>query len=190
MSTPDSRGSRSRQRIIDAADQLIYERGYHATSFTDIAAAADIPRGNFYYYFKTKDDILNQVIRSRIQRFVDRLQEWSDKLDKPKHRLMAMLDMLEGEASMVAQYGCPMGTLNAELSKTDAELKQLNTEHFIRLKQWVGFQFAELSLSEPETGAMRLLARVQGVVMISNVFADEAFFLREINEIKQWISQL
>ena len=63
----DSRGAENRQRIVDAARDLFYEKGYIATSFTDIARAADIPRGNFYYYFKTKDEILIDVIKSRLE---------------------------------------------------------------------------------------------------------------------------
>lgn len=48
------KGENNRQRIIDAAENLFYRRGYNQTSFQDISDATDIPRGNFYYYYKTK----------------------------------------------------------------------------------------------------------------------------------------
>ena len=44
----------SKEKIVLAADQLFYVRGYNQTSFSDIADETGIPRGNFYYYFKTK----------------------------------------------------------------------------------------------------------------------------------------
>ncbi|MDH5192012.1 MAG: TetR/AcrR family transcriptional regulator, partial [Gammaproteobacteria bacterium] len=53
-----AKGEANRQHIVDVADNLFYQKGYNQTSFTDIAEASEIPRGNFYYYFKTKDEIL------------------------------------------------------------------------------------------------------------------------------------
>ena len=41
-----------RDRLIDAASQLFYEQGVERTTIADIAAAADVPAGNVYYYFK------------------------------------------------------------------------------------------------------------------------------------------
>ncbi|HEY7886322.1 MAG TPA: helix-turn-helix domain-containing protein, partial [Cellvibrionaceae bacterium] len=54
------------EKIVAAADRLFYERGFDATSFADIAEAVQISRGNFYYHFKTKDDILDAVIARRL----------------------------------------------------------------------------------------------------------------------------
>jgi len=58
----------TRERIVDKADQLFYEQGFEHTSFTQIAEALGISRGNFYYHFKTKDEILDAVISHRIVR--------------------------------------------------------------------------------------------------------------------------
>ena len=49
------KGEGNRQRIVDAAEDLFYKSGYNQTSFQDISDATDIPRSNFYYYFKTKE---------------------------------------------------------------------------------------------------------------------------------------
>ena len=58
----------TRERIVDAADRLFYERGYEPTSFADIANAVEISRGNFYHHFKSKDDILHAVIELRLEK--------------------------------------------------------------------------------------------------------------------------
>ncbi|MGD9385294.1 MAG: TetR/AcrR family transcriptional regulator, partial [Thioalkalispiraceae bacterium] len=47
-----NKGEAIRQRIVAAADQLFYQHGYENTSFSDIADAVGISRGNFYYHFK------------------------------------------------------------------------------------------------------------------------------------------
>ena len=56
----------TRANIIDAADQLFYRQGYEHTSFADIADVVQISRGNFYYHFKSKDEILDAVINLRL----------------------------------------------------------------------------------------------------------------------------
>ena len=58
----------TRDRIVEAADALFYQRGFERTSFADIADSVRLSRGNFYYHFKTKDDILDAVIALRATR--------------------------------------------------------------------------------------------------------------------------
>jgi AcrR family transcriptional regulator len=61
---PERSGRRQdkRERLIAAACQVMYAQGVEKTTLADIAAAAGIPLGNVYYYFKTKDHLLQAVI--------------------------------------------------------------------------------------------------------------------------------
>ena len=61
MSSIMPRKNDKRDRLIDAANDLIYQQTFNATTLADIAAKANVPLGNVYYYFKTKDDILNLI---------------------------------------------------------------------------------------------------------------------------------
>jgi len=56
-----------RERLITAACETVYQQGIEKTTIADIAAAADIPVGNVYYYFKAKDDIIQAVIESHLR---------------------------------------------------------------------------------------------------------------------------
>jgi AcrR family transcriptional regulator len=69
-------GQATRDRIVEAADDLFYRQGFEHTSFSDIANAVRISRGNFYYHFKTKDEILDAVIADRITRTQMDLKRW------------------------------------------------------------------------------------------------------------------
>ena len=53
-----SKSDLTKQRIVQAANQLFYRKGFSQTSFSDVVAEADVPRGNIYYYFKSKEEIL------------------------------------------------------------------------------------------------------------------------------------
>jgi TetR/AcrR family transcriptional repressor of nem operon len=51
-----------RERLIDGALQTLHAQGVESTTLADIAKAAEVPVGNVYYYFKTKDDLVEAAI--------------------------------------------------------------------------------------------------------------------------------
>ena len=59
-SPPGAAGKR--ERLVAAARQLFHEQGVEKTTLAEIAAAAEVPVGNVFYYFKTKDAIVASVI--------------------------------------------------------------------------------------------------------------------------------
>jgi AcrR family transcriptional regulator len=63
------------QRIADAGVRLFLDKGYEKTTIEEIAAAADISRRTFFYYFKSKDDILFSMQAGMGQRIADALRE-------------------------------------------------------------------------------------------------------------------
>ncbi|MDH5436198.1 MAG: TetR/AcrR family transcriptional regulator, partial [Gammaproteobacteria bacterium] len=105
-----TKGESNRQHIIDVADDLFYQKGYNQTSFTDIAEASEIPRGNFYYYFKTKDEILTAVIEHRVNIMKSMLQMWDEEYSTPLEKLKRFANMLRIEEKNTCQYGCPLGS--------------------------------------------------------------------------------
>lgn len=68
------------QRITDAGVRLFIEKGYEATTLDEIAAAAGISRRTFFYYFKSKDEILLSLQSSLGDMLVEALR------DTPKDR--------------------------------------------------------------------------------------------------------
>src|SRR5262245_8832316 len=107
----------TREQIVEAADDLFYRRGFEHTSFQDIADAVEISRGNFYYHFKTKDEILDAVINARIANTQAMLDRWEIEGDTPATRIESFINILVGNRAKIKQYGCPVGTLCAELAK-------------------------------------------------------------------------
>src|SRR5258708_4700142 len=65
-----------RSRLVSAAVSLAYQNGFGATSLADIAREAEVPLGNVYYYFKTKDDIGDAIVELRLA-----------QLSRPRQRL-------------------------------------------------------------------------------------------------------
>jgi len=54
-----------RSRLLEAANKLVHAQGFNQTTLADIAREAEVPLGNVYYYFKTKEDIGHALIEHR-----------------------------------------------------------------------------------------------------------------------------
>ena len=86
-----TKGSRTRQRIIDAATRLFAERGYHATSLSDIGDAADIQRGALYYHIKAKEELLFQVLRQHVELVLENVKTIAEAPLDPRSKLHRLL---------------------------------------------------------------------------------------------------
>lgn len=186
-----AKGQDNHRKIVDVANKLFYQRGYNQTSFAEIADAAGIPKGNFYYYFKSKDDLLAAVIDHRIQQVASMLVEWDGQYKEPKERLHRFISMLLNNEEDLVRYGCPMGSLNVELSKTQPEMQTKAKEMFGVFVDWLMRQFEAVGQSgEARELALHFMARAQGVSLITNVYADPVFLRHEVAQINRWIDEL
>ncbi|WP_170398658.1 TetR/AcrR family transcriptional regulator [Ruegeria arenilitoris] len=179
------------EQIVQVADELFYQNGYAQTSFADIAKAVQISRGNFYYHFKTKDQILKAVIDLRLCRTRQMLGEWEQDLPDPKHRIGQFIEILIMNRAKITRYGCPVGTLSTELSKLEHAAQDDANLLFDLFRDWLERQFCAAGRPEdaPEL-AMRLLARSQGIATLSQAYQDEAFVDREVHHLNTWLNNL
>jgi AcrR family transcriptional regulator len=185
------KSDRTRQRIVEAANRLFYHKGYNQTSFSDVVEAAGVPRGNIYYYFKTKDEILQSAIDYRMQRIETMLETWNGSYRTPIERLHRFLDILSNSADAIMRYGCPMGTLNTELGKDQGELQEQAENLFRIFEDWLSDQFAELGYAgQARELALRLMAFGQGINVMAHVHSDPAFLRREKERLGRWLDRL
>lgn len=181
----------TRESIIAAADRLFYERGFEHTSFADIAERVKISRGNFYHHFKAKDEILAAVIVARHGKTQAMLARWTGEGDGPLARLQCFAGMLIRNRRDIADHGCPVGTLCAELGKLGHAAAREAGGIFGLFRVWLGEQFTALGLAkEADALAMHLLARSQGIASLANAFNDEAFIRHEAALLSQWLNGL
>ena len=103
------KSERTRQRIVEAANRLFYHKGYNQTSFTDVVQAAAVPRGNIYYYFKTKDEILESAIQYRLERIAQMLETWTGTYRTPIQRLPHPVGAVGGPAGLIRPPGAAIG---------------------------------------------------------------------------------
>lgn len=182
------RGKTTRDHIVEAADRLFYQQGYEHTSFADIAGAVRISRGNFYYHFNTKDEILDAVIDLRLSNTRDMLEQWEVEGSDPADRVRSFIHILIMNRAKIMLYGCPVGTLCNELAKLDHVAQVKANEIFALFRDWLSRQFVLLGRkADADALAMHLLVRSQGVATLANAFRSEQFIRREVEQMCDWL---
>ncbi|MEU0477815.1 TetR/AcrR family transcriptional regulator [Streptosporangium sp. NPDC006013] len=176
---PRTKAAGKRQRLMAATARVLHEQGVERTTIADIARAADVPAGNVYYYFKTKDELVEAAL-SEHARHLETLTGRLDQLPDPRERLKGLVEAWVGQRDTAARYGCPTGTLAVELDKRTESGLDVAAGHVIRrLLDWVEQQYRQLGVADPEGLALTLVGAYQGMSLLSNALRDPEIMTRE-----------
>ncbi len=180
----------TREQIVDAANRLFYEQGYEPTSFASIAEVVGISRGNFYYHFRTKDEILEAVIQARLASTREMLACWHEGAASPLERVRRFVEIVISNREDIENYGCPVGTLTNELAKLDHPLRAQAVGVFEIFRNWLREQFEALGRSaDADDLALHVLTFSQGVATLLNAFGDRDYVQREVNRLNAWLTE-
>lgn len=184
------RASQKRRRLTAAAAKVLHEQGIERTTLAHIASAADVPVGNVYYYFKTKDELVRAAL-SEHSAHLDDLTARLEELPDPHDRLVALIDAWIAQRDLTARYGCPTGTLAVELDKRDDGALDAEAGAVIRqLLDWATRQFRELDLPAPEDLALTFVSAYQGMSLMANALRDPEIMTREGARLRHWLDAL
>ena len=179
-----------RSRLVSAAVGLAYRSGFGATSLADIAREAEVPLGNVYYYFKTKDEIGEAIVEMRLTELSTKRQQW-DEAGSPKDRLCACVQGVFENKDFLAERGCAIGTFCSELHKAGGPVATRATEIFAQHLAWIEGQFQALGKGEDSNGlAVHLLSALQGVSVLAHAFHNPSLVAAETKRLKSWIQSL
>jgi AcrR family transcriptional regulator len=169
--------------------ELVYRDGVERPTLAEIAKAAKVPPGNVYYYFKTKDELIEAVVESRASQ-VRGLLETLDRRRTPAARLKALARNWLEFKDMVAAQGCPLGSLSVELCNHREGLDRQAASLFSPLIDWSADQFREMGVRDPREHALTLISTVQGAALLSNTFKDSGTMTSQVHRLERWIDSL
>ena len=178
-----------RERLIDGARQMLHQEGVQKTTIADVAQTADVPVGNVYYYFKTKDELIAAAIDAHAGDIRAALASF-DRHRTPQARLKALVRSWIGQAELVAQHGCPHGTLCSELDKRDDSLDRSAAKLLELSIDWAEQQFREMGRRDARDLAVALIAAFQGAALLTNTFRDPQLLVRQSRRLERWIESL
>lgn len=179
-----------RARLIEAADRLVHKYGFNQTVLSDIAKQAKVPLGNVYYYFKTKQEIGQALIDHRADFYRCLIASWNE-LPDPRKRILAFIKAVADGREVLAQSGCPIGSLCQELHKQGGPLADKAAGMFTAILGWLEAQFRLLGKGkESSDHALHLVSALQGASLLTNIFKDPKLMLRETARLKEWVDAL
>jgi len=183
------RRSDAKERLVEAAREVVYRQGWSATTLAHVAEQAQIPLGNLYYHFRSKDALASAVIGSR-RADLDAMVETCEEHDDPVDRLVAFLD---GSISMrddVARSGCPYATLAGELEKTEGTLAAEAGALVGMQVDWATEQFKAMGKGRRSRAlALELIAGAQGASVLTHALGDATIMRTRLRALQRWVRE-
>lgn len=196
--TKSQKGAATRDQILDAAARLISLQGYHCTSLDDVLRASGVGKGNFYYYFKSKEELGYAIIDRVMLGFIERTLEpvLADPLGDPIVQIHSFLDrVLDNQRQRNCIGGCPIGNLAAELSDVHEGFRRrlagIFTEWSMKLTETLsrGQQGGCVRKEcEPTAVAQFLVAALEGAILLTKVTKDIGIMERCVQELKHHLT--
>ena len=179
MPTTTDTTSGSRQKLVEATIELMSSRGFEAMGINSILEAAGVSKSNFYYHFKSKEDLCLAALETMIDMFFQQMLEpiLSNKSLSPRKRLekflKGMADMIEYEC---CNKGCPFVNLATETSDFLPAFRERISHYFDQYQQRLadiiqeGIKLGEFrSDISAKAAAQVLLASMNGTIVLAKV---------------------
>src|ERR1017187_974525 len=166
----------TRQRIVAAAADLMFERGVAGTTVEDVRAAARVSSSQVYHYFTDKHALVRAVIEYQTDAIVGGQEPMLANLDSLQG-LRAWRDFLvDHQRKLHCRGGCPIGSLGSELAETDPRARSAGAASFSRweagIRNGLRAMHARGELrtdAAPDNLALATLAALQGGLLLTQI---------------------
>ena len=187
----------TRDRLINSARYLFWERGFAGTSMADLLAHAQVNSGSFYHFFESKESLLRAVLEGYLYALRPMVIDPAfAQTEEPVERIFAILAGYRGRILHTdCQYGCPLGRLALEIDPENRPAHKLIAENF---QGWIEavrecieqFKHRLPKGTDPEALASYVLAVMEGGVMLSRSYGSVEPFDRAVAQLRQHFTLL
>jgi TetR/AcrR family transcriptional repressor of nem operon len=172
--------SASKTKLLETAIDMIWASSYGSVSVEDICAKADVNKGSFYYFFKSKSDLAVAAF----ERHWDAKRGLMDRIFSPQSSPLARLDeylnvIVEDQKARFRSQGkmpgCPFCSLGSELSTQDENVRRKVENIFSRQMKYIESLVRDLAAEGiiPECNdkemAEELISYITGVLMQAKI---------------------
>ena len=187
----------TRQRIVEAAMELFWLKGYGSTSIADILSRSQVNSGSLYYFFPGKQDVLVAVLEAYRDGIRPMLLEpaWNG-VDDPIERVFALLALYRRHiVETDCTYGCPIGSLALELHEPDPAVRERLARNFSNWVDAIEECLDAAGERVPRGTDKRALAEfvlttMEGGVMLARSYRDIGYFDRAIAQLREHFNRL
>jgi len=191
-------GKTTRDAILAAALRLMHVHGYHATSLDDVLRESGVGKGNFYYHFRSKEELGYAILDQVVAGFVERTLEpcFTDPTGAPLAQIRCFLDRLEqAQRDRKCMGGCAMGNLASELSDVHEGFRKRLASVFTTWHARFAEALAEakrrgevVAACEPAATARFVVASLEGAILLTKVTKDIGVMEQCVGELKRYLA--
>jgi TetR/AcrR family transcriptional regulator, transcriptional repressor for nem operon len=188
----------TREAILLAATRLIAVRGYNSTSLDDVLRESGVGKGNFYYHFKSKEDLGYAMLDGIVAAFLERTLEpcFADPATPVLSQIRCFLDKtLQAQRERNCVGGCVLGTLASELSDVHEGFRARLATVFVSWRQRLSAALVaarargEITAAcPPESVAHFVVASLEGGLLLSKVTKDIRVMEQCVGELHAYLA--
>lgn len=191
--------SPTKEKLLDAAEQLMLAKGFPATTVDEICDFAGFTKGSFFHYFESKEQLGKEVLDRFYLAFQQRLQQGSFREETdPLQRLYGYVErFIEMSRKPEFSSSCLLGNFTVELSETHPAIGSLCARFF---KEWTAAvkqdldqakaQYAPKATFDTQSVAEYLIALVQGTKILAKAKQDNGVFEQNLHHFKGYLKSL
>ena len=189
----NGKGARTRQRILDAAQEMILSRGYAGTSLDSLIQGLDLTKGAFFHHFDSKSDLAEHLVQrfaddgvALFQSFKARAEKFSDD---PLQQLLLIINLYsELFEGLTEPYpGCLLAAYVYEMQLFDDDLKPVITAEFRLIRKELGALIRKIQKRYPPRAKVDPLALAD---MFSSTFEGAFVLSKAFDEPEVTVQQL
>jgi AcrR family transcriptional regulator len=187
-----SKTAGTKDRLIESARFLFWERGYAGTTMSDLLAHAQVNSGSFYHFFESKEALLRSVLETYLGALRPMVVNPAfARTPEPLERIFAILEGYRGRILQTeCRYGCPLGRLALEIDPENRPAHKLIAENFSGWITAVRECIEQLkdrlpSTTDPEALSIYVLSVMEGGVMLSRSYGSVEPFDRTVAQLRE-----
>ena len=196
-------GARTREKIIDAAQVLVYRHGFAASSLDKVIEGAGITKGAFFYHFKSKADLGRALIQRYAERDLAHLEQTIARAEKlsrdPRQQALIFIGLLQEDIEGLPDPppGCLFTSYLYERSEYPDDVGEIVARTLERWRERVAEKIQEAAAPEPLGGqatphglASTLLALIEGGFVLAKAQGDASIMIDLLDQFRAQLEAL
>lgn len=191
-------GKTTREAVLTAALRLMHVHGYNGTSLDDVLRESGVGKGNFYYHFRSKEELGYAILEQIVSTFVEQTLEpcFSDPTDPPLAQIGCFLDrVVQTQRDRQCRGGCAMGNLASELSDVHEGFRKRLASVFTTWHRRLAEALADAKqrghvgdTCDPEASARFVVASLEGAILLTKLSKDIGVMEQCVGELKRYLA--
>ncbi len=186
-----TKGEKTRERVLDFAYEAIVQKGFAATSIEELVEAAGITKSGFFYHFRDKNDMARQLLERFLaedEAIIDTLEQRAHELsDDPLQSFLIFLNLYAQlmDDMETLHPGCLVASITYQDRLFDAEVCQMNADYLLRTRGRFANSLRKIAAQHPPRAevdldalADNLTVIVEGAIILSKALNDKGLMGR------------